>query len=60
MACDKLSRFNSYLISVEIVVGYSKLRSFQGNQVNLSLLLEKLESRIHRGTLNTDSLEPSC
>ena len=60
MACDKLSRFNSYLISVEIVVGYSKLRSFQGNQVNLSLLLEKLESRIHRGTLNTDSLGPSC
>ena len=60
MACDKLSRFNSYLISVEIVVGYSKLRSFQGNQVNLSLLLKKLESRIHRGTLNTDSLEPSC
>ena len=31
----------SYLILVEIVVGYRKLRSFQGTQLNLSVLLEK-------------------
>ena len=33
----------SYLSSLEIVVGFRKLRSFQGTQVNLSVLLEKLE-----------------
>ena len=31
----------SCLISLEIVLGYNKLRSFQGTQVNLSVLLEK-------------------
>ena len=31
----------SYLISLEIVVSYRKLRSFQRAQVNLSMLLEK-------------------
>ena len=32
----------SYLISLEIAVGYSKVRSFQGAQFNLSVLIEKL------------------
>ena len=50
----------SYLISIEIVVGYRKLRSLQGTQVNLSVLLEKEISRNHRGTLDTEFLEPSC
>ena len=45
----------SYLVSLEIVVGYKKLRSFQGTQVNLSLLLEKPDITCH-GTLNTESL----
>ena len=31
----------SYLISLEVAEGYRKLRSFQGTQVNLSVLLEK-------------------
>ena len=41
----------SYLISLEIVVAYRKLRRFQGAQVNLilSVLLEKEISRNHRG-----------
>ena len=34
----------SYLLSLEIVVGYRKLRSFQGTQVNLSVLLEELDT----------------
>ena len=46
-------------MSLEIVVSYRKLRSFQGTQVNLSVLLDKPESRIHRETLNTESLKPS-
>ena len=42
--CFKLSQFNSrvfILLSLVIVVGYGKLRRFQGTQVNLSVLLEK-------------------
>ena len=39
VACHKL-RY-SYLISVEIVVGYRKLRGSQGTQTNLIVLLEK-------------------
>ena len=34
--------------------------SFQGTQVNLSVLLEKPDTRIHSGTLNMESLKPSC
>ena len=34
----------SYLVSLEIIVGYRKLRSFQGTQVNLSVLLEELDT----------------
>ena len=33
----------SYLNSLEIAVGYRKLRRFQETQVNLSVLLEKLD-----------------
>ena len=32
-----------FLISLEIVVGYRKLRRFQGTQTNLSVLLEKTD-----------------
>ena len=32
-----------YSVLLEIVVCYKKLRSFQGTQVNLSVLLEKLD-----------------
>ena len=38
-----LIHWYSYLVSLEIVVGYRKLRSFQGTKVNLSVLLEKLD-----------------
>ena len=31
----------SYLISFEIVVGYSKLGSFQGTQIKISVLQEQ-------------------
>ena len=51
---------HSHLISLKIVVGFRKLRNFHGTQVNVSVLLEKEISRNHRGTLNTESLEPSC
>ena len=57
VACHKLVTLihgYSYL-----VVGYKKLRSFQGTQANLSVLLEKPDIT-YRGTLNTESLEPSC
>ena len=37
------SHFSSYLVLLEIAVGYRKLRSFQGTQVNVSVLLEKLD-----------------
>ena len=33
----------SYLILLEVVVGYRKLRNFQGTQVNLRMLLVKLD-----------------
>ena len=33
----------SHLVLLEIVVGYRKLRSFQGIQVNLIVLVEKLD-----------------
>ena len=50
----------SYLISLEIVVGYRKLRSFQGTQVNFSVTREsryqvfiaKLLIRISRAKLH--------
>ena len=32
----------SYLISLEIVVGYTKLRVFQGTPVNLNVLKKKI------------------
>ena len=38
-----LIRGYSYLISLEIVVGYRKLRRFQGAQVNFSVSLEKAD-----------------
>ena len=62
VAYHKLShliRRYSYPVSLEIVVGYKKLRSFQETQVNLSVLLEKPDIT-YCGTLNTESLEPSC
>ena len=46
VACYKLSQFNSRVFILdlnEIVIGYKKLRSFQGTQVNLSVLLEKTD-----------------
>ena len=33
----------SYLVSLESVVGHRKLRTFEENQFNLSVLLEKLD-----------------
>ena len=50
----------SQLMSLEILVGCKKLRSFQKTQINVSVLLEKEISRVHRGTPNTESPEPSC
>ena len=50
---------HSYLVSLEIVVGYKELRSSQGTQVNLSVLLEKPEIT-YRRTLNTEYPESSC
>ena len=50
---------DSYLALLEFVVVFKKLRSFQGTQVNLSVLLEK-PGITYGGTLNTESLEPSC
>ena len=35
----------SYFISLEIVVGYKKLRSLQGTKVNLIVLMEKPDIR---------------
>ena len=49
----------SYLVSLEIVVGFRKLRSFQEAQVNLSVILDKPDITYDR-TLNRESLEPSC
>ena len=49
----------SYLVLLEFVVVFKKLRRFQGTQVNLSVLLEKPGIK-YGGTLNTESLEPSC
>ena len=49
----------SYLVSLEIVVGYKKVRSFQETQVNLSVLLEKPDIT-YRRTLDTESLGASC
>ena len=47
----------SYLISLEIAVGYWKLRSFQETQANLNGVLEK---HIYCETLKMESHEPSC
>ena len=49
----------SYLVLLEIVVGYRKLEKFQGTHVNLSVLIEKPDIT-YTGTLSTESLEPSC
>ena len=49
----------SYLVLLEFVVVFKKLRRFQGTQANLSVLLEK-PGITYGGTLNTESLEPSC
>ena len=54
----------SYLISLDIVVGYRKLRSFQGTQVNLVRetreAIETCETRYHVSIGDTKSLESSC
>ena len=47
------------MVSLEIVVVYKKVRSFQGTKVNLSVLLEKPDIKYH-GTLDKESLGPSC
>ena len=47
-------------MSLEVLVGCQKLRSFQKTQVSVSVLLEKEISRVHRGTPNTESPEQSC
>ena len=47
------------MVSLEIVVGYKKVRSFQGTKVNLSVLLEKPDIT-YRGALNREFLELSC
>ena len=60
MACYKCSPFNSkysYLISLEIVAGYRKLRSSR-NPGQFKCVLKKQISRTHRGTFNMESLEP--
>ena len=49
----------SHLVSLENVVGYKKLRHFQGTQFNPIVLLEK-KNITYRGALNTESLHPSC
>ena len=62
VACHKLSHLihgYSYLVPLEILEGYKKLRRFPGTKVNLSVLLGKPDIT-YRGTLNTESLEPSC
>ena len=54
----------SYLISLDIVVGYRKLRSFQGTQVNLVKetreTIETSETRYHVSIGDTESLGSSC
>ena len=62
VACHKLSHLihgYSYLVPLEILEGYKKLRRFPGTKVNLNVLLGKPDIT-YRGTLNTESLEPSC
>ena len=49
----------SYLVSLEIIVGFKKLRIFQRTKVNLSVLLEKPDIT-YGGTRSMESLEPSC
>ena len=63
MACRKLSHFNSWIFILDFTWNCCRLleaRKFSRKPDQfISVLLEKLDITIHRGTLNTESLEPN-